>query len=31
VHLASIGQGYREGSNAQIVNEMVAMIAGMRQ
>jgi flagellar basal body rod protein FlgG len=24
-------QGYREGANTQVVNEMVAMIAGMRQ
>jgi flagellar basal-body rod protein FlgF len=27
----TVHQGYREGSNVQIVNEMVAMIAGMRQ
>jgi flagellar basal-body rod protein FlgF len=27
----SVHQGYREGSNVQIVNEMVAMIAGMHQ
>ncbi len=28
---ASIRQGYREGSNVQVVHEMVQMIAGMRQ
>jgi flagellar basal-body rod protein FlgF len=27
---ATVEQGYREGSNVQIVNEMVSMIAGMR-
>ena len=26
-----VQQGYREGSNVQVVNEMVSMIAGMRQ
>lgn len=28
---ATIRQGYREGSNVQVVHEMVQMIAGMRQ
>ena len=28
---ARVQQGYREGSNVQPANEMVAMIAGMRQ
>jgi flagellar basal-body rod protein FlgF len=28
---ASVRQGYREGSNVQVIHEMVQMIAGMRQ
>jgi flagellar basal-body rod protein FlgF len=28
---AAVRQGYREGSNVQVVNEMVQMISGMRQ
>jgi flagellar basal-body rod protein FlgF len=28
---AAVRQGYREGSNVQVVNEMVHMISGMRQ
>jgi flagellar basal body rod protein FlgG len=28
---ASVRQGYREGSNAEVVSEMLQMISGMRQ